>query len=169
MTRFRSSQTRSGERRRRQRWLLMRTSSGQAVIEVALGITVILLLVVGLAEFTPPVARTAQLTQAVREGVAYGRTAPTDAFGIRKRVVQSVPVIYGSLTDAQITAMTNSQIGVTCASGLGGATKACASAGIGDSITVTANYSYAGVITSLFSRLLDAPLEISRSATSEIY
>src|SRR4051794_41241043 len=112
MTTLATLQTRSGEKSRRQRRLLKRTSSGQAVIEVALGITVILLLVVGLAEFPPPVVRTAQLTQAVREGVAYGRTAPTDTFGIRKRVVQTVPAIYGSPTDAQITAMTSSQIGV---------------------------------------------------------
>jgi hypothetical protein len=138
------------------------------VNEMAFAITVILLLLVGLAEFAPVVVRTAQLTQSVREGVVYGRNAPTDTFGIRKRVVQAAPVIYGGLTDAQITAMTSSQIAVTCASGLNGASIGCGSAGIGDSVTVTATLTYQ-LITPLFSGLLDAPLSITQSATSGIY
>ena len=138
------------------------------VVEIAIAITVILLLVVGLVEFTPVVVRTAQLTQAVRDGVAYGRSAPSDTFGIRKRVVQAVPVIYGSMTDAQITAMTASQIAITCASGLNGASKSCAAASIGDTVTVTASITYQ-LITPMFSSLLDAPIEVSRFATSEIY
>jgi Flp pilus assembly protein TadG len=138
------------------------------VVEIAFAITVILLLVVGLVEFSPVVVRTAQLTQAVRDGVAYGRSAPTDTLGIRKRVVQAVPVIYGTMTDAQIAALPTSQLAVTCASGLNGASKSCASASIGDTVTVTASITYQ-LITPMFSGLLDAPIEITRSATSEIY
>src|SRR4051794_34482586 len=125
MTAPTGSRIRPARLRAWQRRALARSESGQAVIEVACAITVILVLVVGIVEFSPAVVRTAQLTQAAREGVSYARTAPTDTFGIRKRVVQAVPVIYGTLTDAQITAMTNSQIAVTCASDLNGASKAC--------------------------------------------
>jgi Flp pilus assembly protein TadG len=145
----------------------VRSEPGQAVIEVAAAITVILLLVVGIIEFSPAVVRAAQLTQAAREGAAYARVAPTDTFGIRKRVVQAVPSIYGSLTDPQITAMTNSDIAVTCASGLNGASKSCSSATIGDTVTVTVTRNFS-VLTPMFSTLLDAPLEISRNATAEI-
>jgi Flp pilus assembly protein TadG len=145
------------------------THAGQAIVEFAGGATVLLLLVLGLMEVAPPVVRTAQLTQAVRAGAAYARIAPTDTFGIRKRVVLAVPAIYGSLTDAQIAAMTDSQIAVTCAAGLAGPSKSCSSAGVGDSVTVTATYSYSGTLTSLFSTILDAPLDITRAAMSEIY
>jgi hypothetical protein len=39
---------------------------------------------------------------------------------------------------------------------------------VGDSVTVSATFSY-WTVTGLFSALLNAPLEISRSATSEIF
>jgi Flp pilus assembly protein TadG len=141
---------------------------GQVIVELALGLTVLLLLTVGIVEFAPAVVRAAQLTQAVRDGVAVGRTAPNDTFAIRKRVANSAPSIYGTMTDAQITAMTDAQIAVTCSTGLAGATKACSSAIGGDSISVTAVYNYQ-TITGLFSVILAAPIEITRSATSEIF
>jgi hypothetical protein len=36
-------------------------------------------------------------------------------------------------------------------------------------VTVSATYSYSGTLTSLFSTILDAPLDITRAAMSEIY
>jgi Flp pilus assembly protein TadG len=141
---------------------------GQAVVEAAGAMTVLLLLVIGLVDFAPAVVRTAQLTQAVRDGAAYARTTPTSTFEIRRRVVGSAPAVYGSPTDAEIAAMTDAQVAVTCATGLDGAAKACSAAGVGDSVTVSATFSYR-TVTGLFSALLNAPLEISRSATSEIF
>jgi Flp pilus assembly protein TadG len=141
--------------------------SGQAVVEMAGALTFLLLLVIGIVDFAPAVVRGAQLTQAVRDGAAYGRTAAASTFEVRRRVVNAAPSLYGSLTDAQVAAMTDAQIAVTCAAGLAGAAKACASAVVGDSITVTATYDYQ-TITGLFSALLDAPVEITRSATTEI-
>lgn len=141
---------------------------GQAVIEMAGAITFLLLLIIGIVDFSPAVVRSAQLTQAAREGAAYGRTAPANTFEVRKRVVNAAPAVYGSMTDAQISAMTDAQIAVTCSTGLNGATKACSATVGGDSVTVTANFNYQ-VTTGLFATLLAAPLELSRSATSEIF
>jgi hypothetical protein len=129
--------------------------------------SVLLLLVVGLMGFVPPVVRAVQLTHAVDEGVAYGRTAPTDTVGIRKRVVQTVPVIYGTLTDVEIAAMTTSQIEVACVSGGDGTSKNCASAGVGDLVTVTANIT-TPILTPPFTTAVTASVDISRSATAEI-
>jgi Flp pilus assembly protein TadG len=140
---------------------------GQAVVEMAGALTMLLVLVIGIVDFTPAVVRGAQLTQAVRDGAAYARTAPTSTFEIRKRVVRSTPSVYPGWTDAQIAAMTNADIAVTCATGLAGAAKACSSAVVGDSVTVTATFNYP-TVTGLFSALLDGPIEITRSATSEI-
>jgi Flp pilus assembly protein TadG len=148
-------------------WTSASAQSGQAVVELAGGITFLLLLAIGIVDFAPAIVRGAQLTQAVRDGAAYARTATTSTTEIRTRVVGSAPSIYGSLTSAQIAALTDAQIAVTCTAGLSGATTPCSSAVIGDSVTVTATYNYRPV-TGLFAALLDAPVEITRSATTEI-
>jgi hypothetical protein len=127
----------------------------------------LLLLCIGIVDFAPAIVRGAQLTQAVRDGAAYGHSFASNTFEIRKRVVASAPAVFGALTDAQIAALTDAQIGVTCAAGLSGAAKSCASAVVGDSVTVTATFNYQ-TVTGLFSALLDAPIEITRSATAEI-
>jgi Flp pilus assembly protein TadG len=147
---------------------ILRTQRGQAVVETAGAMTFMLLLVIGIIDFTPAITWSVQLTQAARDGAAYARTDPTNTFEIRKRVVNSAPRVFGTLTDTQIAAMTSTDISVTCATGLAGATKACSSAVGGDSITVTAGKNYQ-TVTGLFAALLAAPLEISRSATSEIF
>jgi Flp pilus assembly protein TadG len=141
---------------------------GQAVVEVAGAMTFLLLLVIGIVDFSPAIVRAAQLAQAARDGATYARTAPTNMFEIRKRVVNSAPAIFGTMTDTQIAAMTDTQIAVTCYTGLTTTTKACSAAVGGDSVTVTANFNYQPT-TGLFANLLAAPLELSRSASSEIY
>ena len=147
--------------------LSLERRAGQAVVELAIILSVALLLVVGIVEFAPAVVRTAQLTQAAREGASYGALAPTDSFGIRKRVVQSLPVVYSSMTDTQINALTDTQIEIRCTSGLNGSSKSCASAVVGDTVTVIPKFNYQ-VITPLFSSLFDAPLELRGTATSQI-
>jgi Flp pilus assembly protein TadG len=141
--------------------------AGQATIEFACIVTVLLLLIVGTFEFAPAVVRTAQLTQAAREGASYAALSPTDSFGIRKRVVQSVPVVYGSKADSEIAAMTDSDIAITCTSGLNGTSKSCSSATIGDTVTVIPKYNFQ-LMTPLFVGLLDAPLELRGTATCQI-
>jgi Flp pilus assembly protein TadG len=155
----------SNRRRSPQKWA---TQQGQAVVEAAGSLMVFLMLVVGIVDFSPIVVRTAQLTQAVRDGASVARTMPTNVFEVRKRVVLAAPAVFGSMTDAQIAAMTNSQIAVTCTTGLTGPAKPCASAVVGDAITVSSTYNFQ-TLTGLFSVLLFAPLEITRSATSEIF
>ena len=156
--------------RRLRRWGLRccrRAARGQAVVEMAGAMTFLLLLAVGIVDFAPAIVRGAQLTQAVRDGAAYGRSSATSTFEVRKRVVNAAPSVYGTLSDAQIAALTDAKILVACASGLSGTSKSCASAVIGDTVTVTATYNYQ-TITGLFSALLDAPIEITRSSTNEI-
>jgi Flp pilus assembly protein TadG len=143
------------------------TQRGQSVVELAGAVTFLLLLVVGIVDFAPAVVPGAQLTQAVRDGASFARTATNNTTEIRKRVVKSAPSIYGSMSDLQIAAMTNAQIAVTCTTGLSGTTRACSGARVGDSVTVTATFNYQPV-TGLFAALLDAPVEITRSATTEI-
>ena len=134
--------------------------SGQAMLEFAGAVTVLLLLVVGVIEFAPGLVRSAQLTQAVRDGVTYGRWNPGDTAGIRSRVKQSSTTM--TIADADIT--------ITCRQGLlaSGTQITCSSAQPGDSIQVTAQFNYQ-LATSRFSSMLAAPIEIVRSATSEIY
>lgn len=141
---------------------------GQAIIEFAGALTFILLLVIGIVDFAPIVVRAAQMTHAVREGVTVARAAPSSTFEIRKRVVKAAPAVYGDLTDTQIAAMTSADIAITCNSGLSGPAKACSTAVVGDSVTVTAARQFQ-TLTGLFSALLNAPVDIVRSATSEIY
>src|SRR5688572_32416286 len=129
---------------------------GQAVVEAAGAMTFLLLLVIGIMDFAPAVVWAAQLTQAARDGAAYARTDPTNTFEIRKRVVNSAPQVFGTMTDTQIAALTNADISVVCSTGLNGATKACSSAVGGDSVTVTAARNYQ-TVTGLFAALLAAP------------
>ena len=134
--------------------------SGQAMLEFAGAVTVLLLLVVGVIELAPALVRSAQLTQAVRDGVTYGRWDPGDTAGIRSRVKQSATTM--TIADANVT--------ITCRQGLlaTGTVITCSSAQPGDSVEVRAQFNYQ-LVTSRFSSMLAAPIEISRSATSEIY
>ena len=141
---------------------------GQAIVEVAGALAFLLLLVIGIVDFVPAILRSVQLTQAVRDGVAYARTAPTSTFEIRKRVVNSAPGVYGPKTDGEIAAMTNADIAITCTVGLTTTAVACSSAVGGDTVTVTANHNYQ-TLTGLFAAVLDGPVEIRRSASSQIF
>jgi Flp pilus assembly protein TadG len=134
--------------------------SGQAIVEFAGAMTVLLLLALGIMTFAPAVVRTAQLTQAVRDGVAYGRMAPNDAAGIRDRVRRSAPSM----------GIPDSAISITCRQGLDWTTPVvpCASAVPGNSIRVEATFVFQMINSPLATRL-NAPLEITRSAVSEIY
>jgi Flp pilus assembly protein TadG len=133
---------------------------GQAIVEFAGAMTVLLLLALGIMTFAPAVVRAAQLTQAVRDGVAYGRMAPNDAAGIRDRVRRSAPSM--GVPDSAIT--------ITCRQGLDWNTPvvSCASAVPGNSIRVEATFVFQMINSPLATRL-NAPLEITRSAVSEIY
>ena len=147
----------SAVRGRRTTWWRGRRPA-QAVVELAIALTVVLLLVLGIFDFAPAIVRAAQLTQAVREGAAYGRSAPTQTAAIKTRVKQSITSL--DLADGDIT--------VTCQTGLDGADKACASATIGDSISVAATFTY--VPTSGYVQAFaGATLPISRTARSEIF
>jgi Flp pilus assembly protein TadG len=134
--------------------------SGQAMVELAIGLTVMLLVLLGILDFAPAVLRGAELNQAVREGAAYGRAAPNDAAGIRARVRLAVPRL--GLTDADIT--------VTCASGLDGTVVIpCSSAPIGGSVTVSARFTHQPFSRFITDAVGGPAIVLTRSATSEIY
>lgn len=136
------------------------SQSGQVMIELALGLTVMLLVLLGILDFAPAVLRGAELNQAVREGVAYGRGAPHDAAGIRARVRLTVPRL--ELADADVT--------ITCASGLvGTAATPCTSAPIGGSVTVVATFTYRPLSRIIVDAVGAPAIVLTRSATSEIY
>ncbi len=138
-----------------------KAKSGQAILELAAATTFILFCVLGIMDLGPALVRTAQLHAAVREGVAYGRTAPSDSTNIQDRVKKAVPVV--NLTDANIT--------ITCYEDLTTTTKSCSGANgadIGDSIQVSATFTYSPG-TALFQALFGSSFAITRSASGEIY
>lgn len=134
--------------------------SGQAVLELAIALSVMLMLVLGIVDFAPAVVRAAQLSQAAREGAAYARAFPTNTTAIRDRVRQSVPTLGFTANDVRIT--------VTCSGGLTSIPKACGQAEIGDTVTVSATFTYVP-LTGQLRALMGQSLAISRSATSEIF
>ncbi len=136
------------------------SEAGQAILEFAGALLVLMLLVVGIFDFAPALVRSAQLTQAVRDGVTYARTAPNDEANIKARVRRSATVM-------DIPADT---ITVTCRNGLAETDGVipCSSARPGHSVEVQAQFNYQP-LTLQFSQLTNAPIELIRRATSEIY
>lgn len=64
--------------------------------------------------------------------------------------------------------MSFTSITVTCATGLSGGSKSCASAVPGDSITVQATVTYTPV-SGAFQRIMGTSFNVTRSASSEIF
>lgn len=130
------------------------------MIEFAGALVVLMLLVVGIFDFAPALVRSAQLSQAVRDGVTYARTAPSDTAEIRARVRRSATVM--DIPSGTIT--------VTCRNGLAETADviACSTALPGHSVEVQARFDYQP-LTLQFSQLTNAPIELVRRATSEIY
>jgi Flp pilus assembly protein TadG len=127
------------------------------MVDIALLAPIIILVAMGAIDFSTVVARAAQLTSAVQEGVSYGRQYPTDTTNIRDHVKKEGPNL--NLTDGNIT--------VTCYSGLTTTTKSCSSATFGDSIKVQATYSYTP-ITGRLAALDGSPIAVTQSALAEI-
>jgi Flp pilus assembly protein TadG len=127
-------------------------------VELTLALPVLLLLLLGLVDFAPAILRASQLTQAVREGAAYGHGVPSDAAGIRDRVRRTASTL--GLAEADIT--------ISCASGLSGLGKACSAATYGDSLTVVATTTHRP-FTPLFIGIIGPTVTITRSAMAEVY
>lgn len=148
---------------RPRRWLRrLGAQDGQTMVDLALIMPVMVLLVMGVLDFSVAVARTAQLTSAVQEGASHARQYPTATTTIRDHVKLEGSGLH--LVDADIS--------VSCYSGLTTTSKACSSATYGDSVRVQATYRYApltGRLLAIAQSFGSSTLNIVQSATSEIY
>ncbi len=117
----------------------LRESQGQAMVELALTLPLLLLILFGVVDLGRLFFAYTSITNASREGARVGTTNPTNANNaIKTRVEQEVASSL-SLTDANIT--------IDCAAYSDTppytySTTYCSSAAVGDRIRVTVNYNY---------------------------
>lgn len=131
---------------------------GQTMVDFALMTPLIVLMMMGVMDFGVAVSTATQITSAVQAGVSYARSSPNDTAGIRLRVKNESTNLI--IADSDIT--------VTCYSGLTTTTKTCSTATFGDSVKVQATFNYQPV-TGRLASITGAPIAIIQSATSEIY
>ncbi len=125
-----------------------RSVRGQSLVELAMGVTVLLLLMAGTADLGRAFYSYLSLRDAAQEGAAYGSIAPADVPGIRLRVRESSsgPIDFGDFTDDQILIQVD---GYACS---------------GYSITVTVEYR----LPLVAPFLAGSTLNLSASATDTI-
>jgi Flp pilus assembly protein TadG len=110
-----------------------RRERGQSLVELAISLTVILLLLAGAVDFGMALFSYVAIRDAAQEGALYGSLNPTDQDGIRDRVraTSTHPVNLSVFDDSQIVIEV---IGDSC-EGLDGA-------GASNGIRVTVGYDY---------------------------
>jgi Flp pilus assembly protein TadG len=134
------------------------TRSGQAIAELAVLLPFLLVLVLGVIDFSPALVAAAQSSQAAHAGTDYAHYKWTDTSGIRNRAKLAAPALQ--LADGDIT--------VTCYSGMTTSSKLCSDATVGDSVNVRVSFTYQPT-TWAFAGLLGSALVISRSMVTTIY
>ena len=132
------------------RGLARRTQQGQAIAELAVAISVVLILLAGLIDLAPALVNAGELSQAVREGVDYGHMNAADTTGIRTRVRNAAPRL--TLADANIV--------VACHVGTSSTVRACSTVAIGDTITVSATTAYVPTIN-LIATVIGGSISLS--------
>lgn len=139
-------------------------SRGQALVEFALIVPVMLLLLVMAIDFGRLFFSYIQISNAAREGAAYGSHAPTNLVTITSRALQETNAQAQRGESAiAVTAKCNDSAGTalaSCSLATGGA------AGAGNSITVNVNEPFTfmtPMITAVFSNL-----QLNASATSVV-
>jgi Flp pilus assembly protein TadG len=125
-------------------------AAGQAIVELAILLPLILLILLGAIDFGRVFILTTQLENAAREGAAYGAVKPTDAAGITSAARQEL----GGDTAVSISVSCST----TCTS---------SSAAAGNTITVQAQRTFA-FVTPFMASVLGGPLTPSMSATAVI-
>lgn len=105
---------------------------GQSLVELAISLTVILLLLAGAVDFGMALFSYVAIRDAAQEGALYGSLNPTDLDGIRDRVraTSTHPVDLSAFADSQIVIET---IGASCEGTTSGAS---------NGIRVTVGYDY---------------------------
>lgn len=139
-------------------------SRGQALVEFALIVPVMLLLLVIAIDFGRLFFSYIQISNAAREGAAYGSHAPTNLVTITSRALQETNAQAQRGESAiTVTAKCNDSVGTalaSCSLATGGA------AGAGNSITVNVNEPFTfmtPMVTAFFSNL-----QLNASATSVV-
>jgi hypothetical protein len=109
-----------------------RREGGQSLVELAISLTVILLLLSGAVDFGMALFSYVAIRDAAQEGALYGSLNPTDLDGIRDRVrsTSTHPVNLAAFADSQIVIQI---IGASCEGLTGGAS---------NGIKVTVAYDY---------------------------
>lgn len=96
-----------------------REERGQSLVELALSLTVILLLLAGAVDFSIAYFSFAAMQDAAQEGALYGSTQPDDVDGIKERVREAstdpVDLSNQDLVDVTVTLSGDSCSGKTCA------------------------------------------------------
>lgn len=135
----------SSEKKRRRR--------GQSMVELALGLPLLLLLLLGTIDVGRAFFGAVQLRNAVREGAGYGAHFPTDTAGMTSRVTaHGVP--SGTTASASCSGSCTASNGV--ASGLG-------------VVTVSASYQFTPITTSFLQKYFGMqPFTISASASMNV-
>jgi PKD repeat protein len=150
--------------RRRTLPLHARRSRGQALVEFALVIPVMLLLVVGGLDVGRLFFSWIEVNNAAREGAAYAGGNPTDTSGITGHV-QTETNSQGQGGEGSVT------VAVSCAN-TSNATIACANApggsGTGNTVTVRVTRPFS-FVTPIIGNILGSSVNLTGSATSAVY
>lgn len=89
-----------------------RHQRGQALVEFALGITFLLILLVGVIDLGRAFFIYISMLDAAQEGAAYGSISPLDVSGIRQRVRETSggPIAFTSFPDDKIDVLASGSI-----------------------------------------------------------
>jgi Flp pilus assembly protein TadG len=127
---------------------------GQSMVELALGLPLLLLLLLGTIDVGRAFYCAVQLRNAVREGAGYGAHFPTDTSGMTSRVTA-----HGVPSGTTVSTPTLSG---SCTSNNGVASGTCV-------VTVTASYAFTPVTTGFLQKYFGLqPFTISASASMNV-
>ena len=133
---------------------------GQALVEFALFLPILILLLAGAADIGRQMSKIGVVCNAVRQGARYASTNPTDLGTIKTRVEEDAAGAAVTIADGDITVtcgMTSLSPGTTCTSGTAGNT------GSGNPVTVQAYYRMTPIVG-----FHTYPIVISRQCTMRI-
>ena len=108
---------------------------GQSLVELAISITIILLLLSGAVTFAMAYFSFLSINDAAQEGAVYGSLKPQDIAGIQNRVqaASTSPVDLSQIPDSQVVVTYPNGVGSDCQDTTNGTANA---------ITVTVTYNY---------------------------
>ena len=134
---------------------------GQSLVELALSLTIILLLLSGAVTFGMAYFSFLAINDAAQEGALYGSFNPQDVSGIKNRVQAA------STSPVDLSQIPDSQIAVTYANGLGSDCQGTVS-GKANTITVTVTYNYQVFMPFISAVIGSNTIPLTGSATDPV-